>query len=209
MILGNSYVTVEQRGRGAGAGQRFHGRRPTHAGIGSDTKVLHTERTNGERGSDHWLYEPETGALPIRSRPVVERGLCGCVFSGRQAVAGFPGADLIVFDIASGRTTRLTKDGDPGTVDNGSARWSPDGQWISYVQYDYSAVPKRAVLVPGDPTYRAFQEKRYERIGGPISRCALAWWACQAAPRSGSNCPTSRGHFMLNQVSWAGNSDDL
>ena len=114
-----------------------------------------------------------------------------------------------MFDIASGRTTRLTKDGDPGTIDNGSARWSPDGQWISYVQYDHSAVPKRAVLVPGDPTYRTFQETRYERIGGPISTLRVGVVGVAGGPTKRIELPDQPGTFYLNQVSWAGNSDEL
>lgn len=38
------------------------------------------------------------------------------------------GADLVVFDIASGRTSQLTTDGNPGTIENGHrASWNPDG----------------------------------------------------------------------------------
>ena len=116
---------------------------------------------------------------------------------------------MIAFDIASGRTTRLTQDGDPGTVDNGGARWSPDGQWISYVQYDYSAVPKRAVLVPGDPTYRTFRETRYERIGGPIATLRVGVVGVAGGPTKWIELPDQPGTFYLNQVSWAGNSDEL
>lgn len=66
-------------------------------------------------------------------------------------------ADLVVFDIGSGGTIPLTKDGDPGMIENGHrAGWSPDGKWIVYFQSDSSAVPKRAVLVPGDRSYRTF-----------------------------------------------------
>ena len=71
-----------------------------------------------------------------------------------------------MFDIASGRTIPLTKDGDPGIIENGRASWSHDGKWIVYIRTDSSVVPKRAVLVPGDPTYRTFRETRYARIGG-------------------------------------------
>ena len=36
-----------------------------------------------------------------------------------QRLLGSRGADLIVFDMASGRTIPLTKDGDPDTIENG------------------------------------------------------------------------------------------
>ena len=73
------------------------------------------------------------------------------------------GADLVMLDIATGREIALTKDGVSGAIDNGHrAAWSPDGKWLVYIQTDSSAVPKRAVLVPGDPTYRTFREQTFE-----------------------------------------------
>ena len=174
-----------------------------------DRFLLHTESTGGEHGSDHWLYEPETGAL----RPVkAGRGAwfdADAFSPDGKRLLGSRGADLIVFDIASGRTTRLTQDGDPDTIDNGRASWSPDGQWISYVQSDYSAVPKRAVLVPGDPTYRTFRETRYERIGGPIATLRIGVVGVAGGPTRWIELPDKPGTFYLNQVSWAGNSDEL
>ena len=121
--------------------------------------LLHGDITEGERRSGHWLYEPESGALrPVDDGPGLWFDANAFSPDGQRLLAT-RGADLIVFDIASGRTIPLTKDGDPGTIENGHrASWSPDGQWIAYIQSDSSAVPKRAVLVPGDPTYRTFRE---------------------------------------------------
>jgi len=65
---------------------------------------------------------------------------CRCVFADEQRLLGSRGANLILYDIAGGRTIPLTKDGEPDTIDNGRARWSPDGRWIAYVQSDFSAV---------------------------------------------------------------------
>ena len=174
-----------------------------------DRYLLHTQSTSGEHGSNHWLYEPETGALrPVEAGRGAWFGADAFSPDGKRLL-GSRGADLIVFDIASGRTTRLTQDGDPGTLDNGSACWSPDGQWIAYVQYDYSAVPKRAVLVPGDPTYRTFRETRYERIGGPIATLRVGVVGVAGGPTKWIELPDQPGTFYLNQLSWAGNSDEL
>ena len=171
--------------------------------------LLRTDITGGEHGSDHWLYEPDSGAL----RPVdAGRGarFDSNAFSpdGRRLL-GSRGADLIVFDTASGRTIPLTKDGDPDTIENGLASWSPDGNWIAYVRTDSSAVPKRAVLVPGDPTYRTFRETRYERIGGPISTLRIGVVGVKGGSTRWIELDDKPGTFYLNQVSWAGNSDEL
>ncbi|MGA2498470.1 MAG: DPP IV N-terminal domain-containing protein [Tepidisphaeraceae bacterium] len=172
--------------------------------------LLHGDVTEGQRRSGHWLYEPESGAL----RPL-DDGL-GLWFDANafspdgQRLLATRGADLIVLDIASGRTIPLTKDGDPGTIENGHrASWSPDGKWIAYVQSDSSAVPKRAVLVPGDPTYRTFRETRYERIGGPISTLRIGVVGVEGGPTRWIGLADKPGSFYLNQVSWAGNSDEL
>ncbi len=78
--------------------------------------LLHTDNTGGGRGRDHWLYEPELGA----ERPVdAGRGeqFDAHAFSpDERRLLGSCGADLIVYDMASGRTIPLTKEGDPGTI---------------------------------------------------------------------------------------------
>ena len=172
--------------------------------------LLHGEITEGERKSGHWLYEPESGALrPVDDGPGLWFDANAFSPDGQRLLAT-RGADLVVFDIASGRTIPLTKDGDPGTLENGHrAGWSPDGQWVAYIQSDSSAVPKRAVLVPGDPTYRTFQEQRYERIGGPISTFRIGVVGVEGGPTRWIELADKPGTFYLNQVSWAGNSDEL
>jgi len=171
--------------------------------------LLRTDNAGGEHGSDQWLYEPGSGDL----RPV-EAG-SGVWFDmnafspDERRLLGSRVADLIVYDIADGRLIPLTKDGDPDTIENGRASWSPDGQYITYIQSDSSAVPKRAVLVPGDPTYRTFRETRYERIGGPISTLRIGVVGVDGGSTRWIELADKPGTFYLNQVSWAGNSDEL
>ena len=103
--------------------------------------LLHTESTPGEDGSSRWLYEPETGALrPVKAGRGARFG--SDAFSpDEQRLLGSRGADLIVYDLAGGRTIPLTKDGNPDAIDNGGASWSPDGQWIAHVQPDSFGKP--------------------------------------------------------------------
>ena len=75
--------------------------------------LLHGDITEGERRSGHWLYEPESGALrPLDDGP-------GLWFDAHafspdcRRLLGSRGAELIVYDIAGGRTIPLTKDSDP------------------------------------------------------------------------------------------------
>ena len=171
--------------------------------------LLHTAGSNGKPGRDYWLYELASGTL----RPVDAGG--GVRFDAKafspngQRLLGSRGADLIVFEIASGQVISLTQDGKPDTIHNDQACWSPDGQWIAYLRTDSSAIPKRAVLVPGDPTYRTFQETRYERIGGPISTLRIGVVGVEGGPARWIELVDKPGTFYLNRVSWAVNSDEL
>jgi len=70
-----------------------------------------------------------------------------------EAVAFVREQNLVVMELDSGRETWLTRDGH-GTIHNGEAEfvaqeemgrnsgywWSPDSQWIAYIQYDEAAV---------------------------------------------------------------------
>lgn len=168
--------------------------------------LLHTNRV---AGSDHWLYEPATGSLrPVHVGEGV--GFGENAFSpDERRLLGSHAANLIVYDIAAGRTIPLTTDGDPGTIDNGDAVWSPDGRWIAFVRSDASAVPKRAILVPGDPTYRTFREARIERIGGPISRLQVGVVAADGADTRWLALPDEPGTFYVNPLGWAGTSAEV
>lgn len=166
--------------------------------------LLHTDPA---AGSDHWLFDPAAGSL----RPVAAAADFGPgAFSpdGRRLL-GSSGGNLVVFDTATGGTIPLTTDGDPGTVDNGGAVWSPDGRWIAYVQSDSSAVPRRAILVPGDPTFRTFREARIERIGGPIARQRVGVVSADGGDTRWITLGEEPGTFYLNPLGWAGNSAEV
>ena len=170
------------------------------------TLLLHTDPVSG---SDHWLHEPASSSL----RPVTVPagvGFDANAFSpDERRLLGSLGGNLLVFDIPSGHTITLTADGDPGTIDNGSAAWSPDGRWITFVRSDASDVPKRAILVPGDPTFRTFREARIERIGGPISRLQVGVVSADGGDTRWIPLPDEPGTFYLNPPGWAGNSAEV
>jgi dipeptidyl-peptidase-4 len=168
--------------------------------------LLHTDEAGG---SDRWLYEPESGGLrPVKAGDGV--GFDANAFSpDERSLLGSRGAELVVFDIASGRTTQVTEDSDPDAIANSRATWSPDGKWIAYVRSDSSAIPKRAVLVPGDPTYRTFQETRFERIGGPIPTLRIGVVGVEGGPTRWVEMADQPGTFYMNTLGWAGNSDEV
>ena len=168
--------------------------------------LLHTDKAGG---TDRWIYETESGDLrPVKAGDGV--GFDANAFSpNERSLLGSRGAELIVFDIASGRTTQVTRDSDPDAIANSRAAWSPDGKWIAYVRSDSSAIPKRAVLVPGDPNYRTFEETRFERIGGPIPTLRIGVVGAEGGPTRWVELADRPGTFYMNTLGWAGNSDEV
>ncbi len=166
-------------------------------------------QTDEAGGTDRWLYARDSEDL----RPVKIGGGVGFeanAFSpDERSLLGMRGAELIVFDIARERTTPLTQDSDPDAISHSRATWSPDGKWIAYVRSDASAIPKRAVLVPGDPTYRTFQETRFERIGGPIPTLRIGVVGVEGGPTRWVELADQPGTFYMNTLGWAGNSDEV
>jgi dipeptidyl-peptidase-4 len=174
-----------------------------------DSFLLRTDIAGAEGGCEHWLYETESGALRPLSAGRGARFEPNAFSPDGRQLLGSRGADLIALDLASGRTVQLTQDGVPDTIEYSLGSWSPDGHWIAFVRTDSSDVPKRAVLVPGDPTYRTFRETRYERIGGPISKLRIGVVGADGGPAHWIGLADEPGTFYLNQVSWAGNSDEV
>ena len=90
-----------------------------------------------------------------------------------------------------------------------SPLWSPDGKRILFVEADQSAVRRRSVLVPVDPSYPDVDRRRFARVGEVIASLrvgiveaesqALHWLPIEVPPEG----------YYLGQVEWAGNSDEV
>lgn len=180
-----------------------------HGFVCSPTGKRFLLHTDGAGGAARWIYETESGDLrPVKSGDGVE--FDETAFSpDERSLLGSRGVELVVFDIASGRTTQVTQDSDPDAIANSRATWSPDGKWIAYVRSDSSAIPKRAVLVPGDPTYRTFEETRFERIGGPIPTLRIGVVGAEGGPTRWVGLADKPGTFYMNTLGWAGNSNEV
>jgi len=168
------------------------------------------DKGDGRKG-EYWICDLQSGALrnlgPGFHVPFLQEAFS----PDSQRLLCRRGANLFVCDIASGRTVALTQDGAPGTIENGhgAARWSPDGRHVAYIQSDSSAIPKRAVIVPGDPTYRTFEDRRYSRVGAPIATLRVGVVSAEGGATRWVELADKPGTFYLNHVNWAGNSEEL
>ncbi len=127
---------------------------------------------------------------------------------GRSVLTSDKG-NLYVRDLQSDRKIPLTKNLADSPISNGRAVWSPDGKWVAYVQSDASNVRLRSVLVPGDPSYPEVKEVRFARVGEAIPTLRVGVVDAQGKETRWLSIAVPAEGYYLEQVSWAGNSDEL
>jgi dipeptidyl-peptidase-4 len=119
------------------------------------------------------------------------------------------GRNLAVYDLASQSISQLTAHDERQEAFLGTAIWSPDGQRIAYLQSDYSEVRQRPVLQPTDPTYPEVTRVHFARVGTPIPKQRVGVVDARGGATSWVSLPAAPGTFYLNEISWAGNSQEL
>jgi dipeptidyl-peptidase-4 len=177
---------------------------------GDDRLLLQTSRLETEdRVYDYWILERASGTLR-RVVAGVGGGAVGDNISpdGQRFLYSDQG-NLHVYDLGTDRALALTTDGIVGSVSNRNAVWSPDGRRIAYVQSDVSDVRMRAMLVPGDPSYREFTEVRFARVGETIATLRVGVVEAQGGEPQWLAIPDPAEGFYLEQVDWATNSTEV
>jgi dipeptidyl-peptidase-4 len=117
--------------------------------------------------------------------------------------------DLYVRNLENDQKTRLTQSPAEGQVSSNRAVWSPDGNWIAFVQSDESHVKLRPILVPGDPSYPEVREVRFARVGEAIPSLRVGVADALGKETRWLSIPIPAEGCYLRQVEWAGNSHEL
>jgi len=154
-------------------------------------------------------YNCATGKRIVLAPEKRETGGSGNLSPDGNHVIRADQGNLYVQDLDSDKKTPLTHDASGGTVTNGQAVWSPDGQRIAFVQTDRSGVKTRSILVPGDPSYPEVKEMPFARVGGVISKLCVGVVDAQGKEIRWISIPIPAEGFYLGLVNWAGNSDEL
>jgi dipeptidyl-peptidase-4 len=163
---------------------------------GKDPELVRYDAASGERS----VLESPRKDLPGRSGNVSP--------DGRSVLVSTRG-NLYVRERDTDREIRLTHSPADGPVSNDRAVWSPDGEWIAFVQSDESAVRLRSFLVPGDPTYPEVKQGRFARVGEVIPTLRVGVVDACGKETRWLSIPIPTEGYYLGQVEWAGNSHEL
>ncbi len=156
------------------------------------------------------LYDVVTGKRSVLdgSQPGGPRRFTNRSPDGTREVVTEQG-NLHVREIEGDRRIPLTSSVPDGPVSNGQATWSPDGEWIAFVQSDESDVKLRSILVPGDPSYPEVSQVRFARVGGTIPTLRVGVVDARGRQTRWLPLPMPAEGFYLGDIGWAGNSHEL
>ncbi|MEC9091503.1 MAG: DPP IV N-terminal domain-containing protein [Planctomycetota bacterium] len=159
-------------------------------------KTVHYDIRTGEPGKK----------APTVSKPTVTERLISA--DGKQKLV-IKNGNLWIQKTGTGERTLLTNTLPHQDISFRNLQSSSDKNYVAVVQTDYSKVKKRAMLVPGDPSYPRLREQRFARVGEAIpalrvgivdlNREKLIWLPLES-PEEG---------YYLGQVSWAKGSNQL
>lgn len=194
--------------------------------IFNNTKKVWRYHTQG----DYWILDMETKRLSQVGQDFPDSSLMFAKFSPDASKIAYVQKtgkkihDIYVEDVASGRKTRLTKDGSE-TIINGTFdwvyeeefglrdgfRWSPDGKKIAYWQLDASGVRDFTMINNTDakdnyPTLTTFS---YPKVGETNSAARLGVISISGGETKWMDIKGDPRNNYLAYMEWAGNSDEL
>lgn len=167
--------------------------------------------------ADYWLFDRKAGVLKKLATEV--EGFDGSnIFSPDGFRIVYVRAhNLYVQDVLSGEVTQVTTDGAVGSIGNGIsdwggltfARWSPDGQRIVYVQADSRDVGLFPIVNNTEAVYPRARYLRFPKVGSPISKLRVGVVSASGGSTSWINIADESGSFYIDELDWAGNSEEL
>jgi len=163
----------------------------------------------GERVADYWAFDLKSGAIREIIAGADPAPTANSFSPDSQHLLYVRQQNLYVRDLRSDRTIPLTFDGEPSSIANGSASWSPNGTQIAFVQSDSSGVGLRPMIDQSDPTYPKVRWIRFARVGTTIATLRVGVVSAEGGATRWLSIPSDPSGFYLGGVSWAGNSDEL
>ncbi len=174
--------------------------------------TAYTVMEPGADGKDQVLarYDAASGNRTVLDLPRKEGpGRSGDLSPDGQRILISEQGNLFVRELSNDVKIQLTHNATDSALSNDRATWSPDGNWIVFVQSDESHVRLRPVLVPSDPTYPEVQHVRFARVGEAIPTLRIGVVDAQGKETRWLSVPIASEGYYLGQVEWAGNSQEL
>jgi dipeptidyl-peptidase-4 len=179
---------------------------------GSSILIQTNSRSNVEEGTsiaDYWLLKLKDHQLQEIASGADLVDIKQCFSPDNRKILFRLKENLCVYDISTGKRISLTSDGEVNRISNGNAVWSPDGNYIAYIQSDYSKVLLRPILLPVDPTYPKVRYVRFARVGTPIARLRLGVVKADGGETLWLKIGEENEEFYLRELKWLKNSKEL
>ncbi len=187
--------------------------------IFTNTKPVWRQNTRG----DYWVFDIGAKKLSQIGKNAAASTLMFAKFSPDGARVGYVRENnLYVEDLASGRTTQLTRDGSKriinGTFDwvyeeeldlRDGWRWSPDGRSIAYWQFDTEGVPDFYMINNTDSLYPRIITIQYPVAGQTNSAGRVGVVSAAGGITKWFQVPGDPRNNYIARMNWAGNSDEI
>ena len=185
----------------------------------TNTKRVWRRNTRG----DYWVLNLATGKLQKLGGKAEPSTLMFAKFSpdGRR-VAYVREKNLYVQDLGSLRIKQLTDSGSDTTI-NGTSdwvyeeefglrdgfRWSPNGRFIAYWQFDTTGVPTFHLINNTDSLYPKLIPIQYPKVGQQNPTCRIGVISSRGGKtRWFETCDDPRNHY-IPKMEWAANSKTI
>lgn len=187
--------------------------------IFTNTKKVWRNNTRG----DYWILNRTTGALKKLGGAVPEASLMFAHFSpDGTRVAYVRANNIYVEDVKSGKVRALTTDGSATTI-NGTSdwvyeeelalrdclRWSPDGKFVAYWQFDSTGVQQFTLIDNTSELYPKTTLIPYPKTGTKNSAVKVGVVAAAGGATRWMKIPGDPRDNYLFRMEWGGNSDEL
>jgi len=176
-----------------------------------------------ETRGDYWLLDLATGKLNQLGKGRPESTLMFAKFApDGSRVAYVSGHNLFVEDLATGKITQLTKDGNDrlinGTFDwayeeefdcRDGFRWSPDSKRIAYWQIDARQIRNFLMINNTDSLYSFTIPVEYPKVGQDPSPCRVGVVNIATGNTTWMQVPGDARQHYIPRMEWAANSTEL
>lgn len=172
---------------------------------------------------DYWVLDLSTKKLTQVGKAKPASSLMFAKFSpDATKVAYVSGHNIYVEDLASGKTTQLTKDGTDrminGTFDwayeeefgcRDGFRWSPDGKSIAYWQIDATKIRNFLMIDNTDSIYSFTIPVEYPKVGESPSACRIGVADLATQKTTWMKVPGDLQQHYIPRMEWAANANEL